>query len=130
MHTTLLCMCMHVHCTCTPFPHACCPFMHAPTNVQGLRPSILKNGKVAHPQQVQPSLADRIPTLTCSLCPLLHPLHPPDCLCPCPHRGLHHLCPPHLCSHPMHLQCNTGWERGGQRCVRSESLMMCGQMVW
>ena len=79
--------------------------------------SVLRDGKTAHPLQMQPLLADHIPTLTCSgaLCTLEHAsvihltpcsIHraPPGHLCPrshltpCSfhHAPLGHLCP---CSH-------------------------------
>ena len=69
-------LCMHrgLHHSCPahlrshPMPPSVC------VGTPQLSLSILRDGKVAHPQQVQPLLVDCIPTLTCSgaLCTLEH----------------------------------------------------------
>ena len=80
--------------------------------------SVLRDGKMAHPQQVQPLLADHVPTLTCSgaLCALEHAsvihlapcsIHraPPGRLCPRSHltpHSIHRTPPGHLCPR-LHL---------------------------
>ena len=74
MHTTLLCMCMQIQysvgdtnlllCTLHPHPMPMCASIHACTyQCARTQLSILRDGKAAHLQQVQPLLVNHIPTL-------------------------------------------------------------------
>ena len=101
-------------CTLHPHPMPMCASIHARTYQRArTRLSILRDGKAAHPQQVQPLLVDRVPTP----CPSLHPPRPLDCLCPRPHRGLRHSCSPHLRFHPMPLSVRVGTPRTHTPCT-------------
>ena len=130
MHTTLLCMHMHIHCTCVPCPYAC-PYQHARTqtfHIEGWQGSApLVGGSHPHTCMFRgtehPRTCDR-----CSFCPSLHPPCPLDHLCPHPHHGLRHSCPLHLYSLPMPPSVHIGTPHTHTPCtvrVRARTVHTC-----
>ena len=67
-HVCIVGCAIHALCILTPFPPSVC------IGTPQLSLSVLRDGKMVHPQQVQPLLVDCVPTLTCSgaLCALEH----------------------------------------------------------